>query len=371
MNPKGRHLVSAGVLFSALAFSGASYAQSSSTPGTSSSDRATSSQSATSPGSSTSQATPSRSSSSMNGSATSNSSNTATPAASAKSGNADTHASSRPERSQASAGSGTENARAAVSANSITQAHAMRASKIIGANVENANGDNIGEIKDMMVDARNERVRYVVLSHGGVLGIGDKLFAYPMSMVETGGKNGDKLVMNVNKEKLDKAPGFDKNKWPDFADSKYTGQIDQYYGASSRHDGEQAGKLVRASDLIGKDFDDANGKEAGEIKDLIVDSNTGSIEYAVVDFDDSWAKKTDGKLVAIPLSDLSVSGEKNDKLAIRTSPDRIDMSHAFASNQWPDFSDPAWAQRSGSTASHTQERGTAPTSQRSSGSPRS
>jgi len=246
----------------------------------------------------------------------------------------------------------------------------MRASKIIGANVENASGENIGEIKDMMVDVRNERVRYVVLSHGGILGIGDKLFAYPMSMVETKGTDGDKLVMNVNKEKLDKAPGFDKDKWPDFAsNAKYSGQVDQYYGASSRHDGEQAGNLMRASDLIGKNFDDTNGKDAGEIQDLIVDSNSGNVEYAIVDFDDSWAKKTDGKLVAIPLSNITVSGDKNDKLVIQTSPDRIDMSHAFASNHWPDFSNPAWAQ-SGAAAKSELET-TAPRSQRSAGSPRS
>jgi sporulation protein YlmC with PRC-barrel domain len=333
MNPKGRHLISAGVLFSALAFSGATYAQSSSASTPSSSNgRATTTQSTTTP------------------------------------------SSSAANRTQASASSSdkADNARTDMSANAATQPHAMRASKIIGANVENANGDDIGEIKDMMVDARNERVRYVVLSHGGVLGIGDKLFAYPMSMVETKGADSDKLVMNVNKEKLDKAPGFDRDKWPDFASNgKYSGQVDQYYGASARHDGEKAGNLVRASDLIGKNFDDANGKDAGEIEDLIVDSTSGNVEYAIVDFDDSWAKKTDGKLVAIPLSNITVSGDKNDKLVIQTSPDRIDMSHAFASNDWPDFSNPSWAQQGSSTAAQSQTRSTAPTSQRSAGSPRS
>lgn len=338
MNPKGRHLISAGVLFSALAFSGATFAQSNST------------------------SSPTRSPSAS-------SSNTATPSGSAMSGGS--QASSGSDRTQANA-STNDNARSGVSANSITQPHAMRASKIIGANVENANGDNIGEIKDMMVDTRNERVRYVVLSHGGVLGIGDKLFAYPMSMVETSGRNSDKLVMNVNKEQLDKAPGFDKNKWPDFASNgKYSSEVDKYYGAGSRHDGEQAGPLVRASDLIGKNFDDAKGKDAGEIEDLIVDSNSGNVEYAIADFDDSWAKQTDGKLVAIPLSSITVGGEKHDKLVIQTSPDRIDMSHAFASNHWPDFSDPAWAQQSGSAAAQSQGSSTAPTSQSASGSPRS
>ncbi|MCD6679183.1 MAG: PRC-barrel domain-containing protein [Burkholderiaceae bacterium] len=325
MNPKGRHLISTGVLFSALAFSGATFAQSSSTT------------------------------------------NTATPAGSAMSDS--TQASSNAHRTQAGT-QANDKAGNSVSANAITEAHPMRASKIIGADVENAKGEEIGEIKDMMVDTRNERVRYVVLSHGGVLGIGDKLFAYPMSMVHAKSGDSNKLVMNVNEEKLENAPGFDKDKWPDFAgNDKYGAEVDKYYGASSRHDGEQAGRLVRASDLIGKNFDDTKGKDAGEIEDLIVNSNNGNIEYAVVDFDDSWAKKTDGKLVAIPLSNITVSGDKNDKLVIQTSPDRIDMSHAFASNHWPDFRDPAWAQQS--SAAQSQSSSTAPTSQRSSASPRS
>ena len=383
MNPKGRHLISAGVLFSALAFSGATFAQSSSgTASPASGDRAASAQSTTSPSTSNSASSSSMdTSANRSGSASgdtsaratgsttspSASANTATPSGSAMSGS--TQASSNADRSRA-ATHADENARNDVSANAITEAHPMRASKIIGADVENANGDDIGEIKDLMVDTRNEQVRYVVLSHGGVLGIGDKLFAYPMSMVHAKSGKSDKLVMNVNKEKLDKAPGFDKDKWPDFAsNAKYSGEVDKYYGASSRHDGEQAGRLVRASDLIGKNFDDTNGKDAGEIEDLIVNSNNGNIEYAVVDFDDSWAKKTDGKLVAIPLSNITVSGDKNDKLVIQTSPDRIDMSHAFASNHWPDFANPAWAQQS--PAAQSQSSSTAPTSQRSNAAPRS
>lgn len=350
---KPRNMITAGVLFSAMAFTGATWAQSGTTATPPGSDRASSAQSTTTQPPSASGSTDNSSSSSMNTSSN-------------RSGSASGDTSSR---ATGATDHGANGSQASTSVDSVTQPHAMRASKIIGKNVENANGDRIGEIKDMVVDMQNERVRYVVLSHGGMLGIGDKLFAYPMSMVTTEGTNRDKLVMNVNKEQLDKAPGFEKNKWPDFADSSYTGRIDEYYGAQSRRDGEKAARIVRASDLIGKNFDDANGKSAGEVEDLVVDSSTGNVEYAIVDFDDSWAKNTDGKLVAIPLNEMMLGGDRHDKLVIQMSPDRIDMSHAFASNQWPDFSDPAWAQNRGNTA---QGNGSAaPTSQRENGSPRS
>lgn len=415
MSPKSRHLISAGVLFSALAFTGASYAQSSGTTGSpGSGDHASGTQStapsanapsgdaSTSGGASssmggsssaadtntrTSPSTNTQSSSSDQGQAMSSSANrggsasgdtsaraggstnTATPPASAASGTGtqDSQA-SWSDRPQAGA-SGTDRTRADAGSASSSQPHALRASKVIGAKVENPSGENLGDIKDMVVDLQNEQVRYVVLSHGGILGIGDKLFAYPMSMVRTKSGDDDKLVLDVDKEKLENAPGFGQKEWPDFSDREYTGRIDQYYGASTRSDGTTAGATIRASELIGKNFDDAQGKEAGEVEDLIVDASSGRIGYAIVDFDDDWNEQADGKLVAIPLSSFALRGDKHDELVIQSSPDRIDLSHAFAKSQWPDFNDPAWQRASTAPRSQTSEP---PASQQTaSASPRS
>ena len=238
----------------------------------------------------------------------------------------------------------------------------MRASEIIGARVENPGGENLGDIQDMVVDLQNQEVRYVVLSHGGILGIGDKLFAYPLSMVETKSGDEDRLVIDADKERLENAPGFAKNQWPDFADSSYTGRIDQYYGSdSARRDGATPGNTVRASELIGKNFDDAQGNDAGEIEDLIVDASTGRIQFAIVDFDDSWNEQADDRLVAVPLSSFALRGDDNDDLVIQSSAASIDMSHAFASSDWPDFNDAAWRSRSDGAAMGSQGSAANPT----------
>lgn len=369
MSPKSRHLYSAGVLFSALAFAGATYAQSSGT--STSSDRAasapsTNSQSASSGSASTN--TSSNRSSSAAGSASTDSSTTATPPASAAAGSSGSAAASGAsdradtKRSQAGTSStestaGTTGASSSTGASAASQGHALRASKVIGADVENANGDDIGEIKDLVIDTQSENVRYVVLSHGGILGIGDKLFAYPMSKVQTQRGDDDQIVMDVSKDKLENAPGFDKDKWPDFADATYTSEIDRYYGAESRAraDGEKPAHVVRASELIGKNFDDRQGNDAGEIDDLIVDSSTGRVHFAIVDLDDDWNKQADGKLVAIPLKEFAMSGEDNDKLVIQSSSDAIDTSRAFSRNEWPKLDDPMW-RTSSAPASATSQR---------------
>lgn len=105
-----------------------------------------------------------------------------------------------------------------------------RASKIIGTTVKNANGDNLGDIKELVVNPESGQVVYAVVSYGGVLGMGDKLFAVPWkALLWTADK--EHYILNVDKTTLKNAPGFDKTHWPDSA-SKWDQQreeIDQFY----------------------------------------------------------------------------------------------------------------------------------------------
>ncbi len=90
----------------------------------------------------------------------------------------------------------------------------MSASTLDGDKVVNNKGENLGKIEDIMLDLENGQVAYVVLSFGGIMGIGDKLFALPWDKLTVDLDN-KRFVLNVDKELLDKAPGFDKDQWPD------------------------------------------------------------------------------------------------------------------------------------------------------------
>jgi sporulation protein YlmC with PRC-barrel domain len=210
----------------------------------------------------------------------------------------------------------------------------MRASKIIGKNVENAQGENLGEVKDLIVDLRNQRIHYAVLGFGGALGLGDKLFAYPISSFKQGGDN-DKLVLNVDKEKLKSAPGFDKDKWPDWSDKGYRRDVDRYFKSDAARAAPHSERFVRASDLIGKNIDDRNGKDAGEIEDLVVNMSSGRVSYAVVDFDKSWSP--DDKLLPMPLAALTFPTARNKDAVLNVDRDRLDMARGFDEKNWPDL----------------------------------
>ncbi|NEN24224.1 PRC-barrel domain containing protein [Cryomorpha ignava] len=106
----------------------------------------------------------------------------------------------------------------------------LSSTSIAGTNVKNPSGENIGEIKDLMVDWSTGQVAYAVLSFGGFLGMGDKLFAIPLEAFEFDTADAeDRIVLDVDKNFLDDAPGFDKDNWPNTADHEFTRNVYSHY----------------------------------------------------------------------------------------------------------------------------------------------
>ncbi|EJM04128.1 hypothetical protein PMI18_01401 [Pseudomonas sp. GM102] len=105
----------------------------------------------------------------------------------------------------------------------------MGADTLIGNDVYNHNEEDLGDIKEIMLDVRNGRVSYAVLSFGGFLGMGEKLFAVPWNALTLDTVN-KRFVLNVEKERLENAPGFDKDNWPNMADETWATEIHSFYG---------------------------------------------------------------------------------------------------------------------------------------------
>lgn len=105
----------------------------------------------------------------------------------------------------------------------------LSTSTLVGDDVRNPAGEDLGKIEDIMVDTSSGRVAYAVLSFGGFLGMGDKLFAIPWEALRLDQEH-EHFVLNVEKETLEEAPGFDKDNWPEFADRTWGAQIHSYYG---------------------------------------------------------------------------------------------------------------------------------------------
>ena len=105
----------------------------------------------------------------------------------------------------------------------------LSASSLIGDKVNNAQDENIGSLKELMIDVQSGRVAYGVLDFGGILGLGNKLFAVPWQAFSVDEEN-KLLRLDVDKDRLKNAEGFDQNNWPDITDSEWSQKVHDYYG---------------------------------------------------------------------------------------------------------------------------------------------
>ncbi len=108
----------------------------------------------------------------------------------------------------------------------------LSASTLSSDDVYNRKGEKLGSIKDLMMDIQSGRVCYAVLSFGGFLTLGEKLFAVPWSALTVDTDN-KRLLLDTNEERLKEAPGFDKDNWPNMADPSWAKSIHSYYGTES------------------------------------------------------------------------------------------------------------------------------------------
>jgi sporulation protein YlmC with PRC-barrel domain len=117
----------------------------------------------------------------------------------------------------------------------------MGAETLIGNDVYNDSGEELGDIKEIMLDVRTGNVRYAVLSFGSFLGMGAKLFAVPWDALTLDTEN-KRFLLTVDKDRLKQAPGFDKDKWPNMADQTWAGGIHAWYGSNLTKSGSDESK---------------------------------------------------------------------------------------------------------------------------------
>ncbi len=107
----------------------------------------------------------------------------------------------------------------------------MSAGSLTSDKVVNEAGESLGKVDEIMIDIPSGRVAYAVLSFGGVLNLGAKLFAVPWAELRLD-EDRKCFILNVDKRTLESAPGFDKDNWPDMADPIWGASIFKHYGAT-------------------------------------------------------------------------------------------------------------------------------------------
>ena len=114
----------------------------------------------------------------------------------------------------------------------------MGADTLIGEDVYNRQDESLGDIKEIMLDMHTGQIAYAVLSFGGWLGMGSKLFAVPWQSLQLDTVN-KRFILDSSKEQLKNAPGFDTDNWPDMASTQFATQIHGFYGGQQNLPGQR------------------------------------------------------------------------------------------------------------------------------------
>jgi hypothetical protein len=97
-----------------------------------------------------------------------------------------------------------------------------------GTPVYNPKGERLGKVHHLMIDKYTGQVAYAVMSFGGFLGIGEKYNPLPWKMLTYDTRLGG-YVVDLDRNKLEKAPSYTSTDAPDWSDQSYTTRIDEYW----------------------------------------------------------------------------------------------------------------------------------------------
>jgi sporulation protein YlmC with PRC-barrel domain len=235
------------------------------------------------------------------------------------------------------------------------------ASDLIGMKVISQQGDSLGKIEDVVVHPGGQ-TSYAVLSFGGWLGMDDKLFAMPWSVLRTVEPDTAKkdsarsLVLPLDKERLKTAPGFDKKNWPIMANPDWTKDVDAFYAGGVNPNTKKPVEATartsvitwRATELKGTDVKTPTGETLGDLKEVAIDTN-GRVSYVAVSVGGFLG--VGDKLIAVPWDALkfSLAGDKGDKklITLASTKKQLEQAPEFKEGKenCAEMCDPKWIGR--------------------------
>jgi sporulation protein YlmC with PRC-barrel domain len=178
-----------------------------------------------------------------------------------------------------------QQAAAAMSYKNYLQTKQARVSELIGKTISTPDGDDVGEIHDVLIDTERPMTPTVVLSVGGLLD-GDKLVAASLDEILVS-RSGDELYIDSTAAQLEAEPSF----------------AYQPQSASDAARSSTSKNLTSMAGLIGAPLKDGTGEEIGSVDDVVLSSG-GTSTRAVVSV--GGLAGIGDRLVAIPLRELAI-----------------------------------------------------------------
>lgn len=101
-------------------------------------------------------------------------------------------------------------------------------SRLMGKDVYNDAAEDLGQIRDLMLDMSSGSIRYAVLSGGELAGLPQRLLAVPWAALRLDSEL-RRFVLDIERRRLAQAPDFDPGRWPDMSDPLWVADIAAWY----------------------------------------------------------------------------------------------------------------------------------------------
>ena len=213
----------------------------------------------------------------------------------------------------------------------------MRVSRLLGMEVQDRRGDTVGRVKDLIIDSRDGQVRFAVIDAGGFIGIGDHRTAVPITRVRAS-MDRDHIVTDMTAEELQRFPSYPPGERPDWNDAGFLGRFgDQSLVAptpTNAYGKDWTGhRMRRASDVLDAKLQDRDGWNIGEVRDLVVNLQTGKVKYGVAKLDTRWAD--DDRLVVLHPRDMRRGADGG--LVVVSNRQALGNAPMVSEDRWEDF----------------------------------
>jgi sporulation protein YlmC with PRC-barrel domain len=239
-----------------------------------------------------------------------------------------------------------------------------RISEFIGQTVNNQQGEEIGEVNDVLFDNKGN-ISYMILSKesvGGVKGVegvmdvDSELIPIPWKEDKISIQK-DNVILSMDQQKLDKAPSFSSAEWENLEEQEFQERIHGYYGTekdknnaaetSGDHEARQALEINRISEFIGQSVKNQQGEEIGEVNDVVFDSE-GNISYMILSKESVGAVEgvmdVDSELIPIPWKEDKISIQE-DNVILSMDQQKLDKAPSFSSAEWESLEEQEFRER--------------------------
>lgn len=218
-----------------------------------------------------------------------------------------------------------------------------KASTLDGVPVESRDGESLGSLHDILMDPRTGSLDYGVVSVGGILGIGDELFAVPFANLEAmhrGEEPEHFFLLSGDMEQLKSAPKFSRDKWP-VVDSEWERRIHEHFGSQPAATSGSR-RLVRCTDLDGHEVQGLDESDLGSIDEVVIDPIAGRASYFVLGT--GGVLGLGEKHFALPWGNTRIRYENGDELIATypTTEEQLEKAPEYDPENWQRMSAPVF-----------------------------